>query len=184
MHIIGGPGSGESTCARQIGLRLGAHAIELDRIAYGPGGVKRTLAERSASVHDILGCHQFVTEGIYLWWIDDLLECADVIVWLDVPFRVAAWRTVSRHVRASLAGANQLPGIGRLLAFLRSSRRYYMEPLSGLPAGADDDGSVTRAQTARELARYTAKVVRDRSSASAQRIGYEWRGQEGRTRSP
>jgi adenylate kinase family enzyme len=160
VHIIGGPGSGKSTLARQLGLQLGAEVVELDQVAYGPGGAKRTLAERSASVRDILARPVWITEGIYLWWIEDLLCCADVIVWLDVSFRLAAWRIVTRHVRASLAGTNQHPGLRRLLAFLRGTYRYYAEPLSEAPAAADDDGAITRAHTARELGRYATKVVR------------------------
>jgi hypothetical protein len=138
--------------------------VELDQIAYGPGGVKRTLAERSAAVHDILARPAFVTEGIYLWWVDDLLQTADVIVWLDVPFRLAAQRIVARHVLASLAGTNQHPGLGRLLAFLRSAYRYYTEPLSNTPTEADDDGAVTRLHTARELGRYADQVLRKTSA--------------------
>jgi hypothetical protein len=141
--------------------------VELDQIAYGPVGVKRTLAERSAGVHDILALPGFITEGIYLWWVDELLQSADVIVWLDIPFRVAARRIISRHVHATLAGTNQHPGVGRLLAFLRNAYRYYAEPLSNTPAAADDDGAITRLQTARELGRYARKVVRQ-STAGGQ----------------
>lgn len=160
VHIIGGPGSGKSTLARQVGVQLGLDVVELDQIAYGPGGVKRTLAERTASVREIVARPTYITEGIYLWWIDDLLECADVIIWLDVSFRLAAWRIVARHVRASVAGTNRHPGIGRLLAFLRSTYRYYTEPFSEAPANADNDGAVTRAHTAYELGHHARKVVR------------------------
>src|SRR5690242_21563318 len=97
VHIIGGPGSGKSTLARQVRLELGAPVVDLDQIAYGPGGVKRTLAERSARLREILSRPTYITEGIYLWWVDELLQRADVIIWLDVPFRVAAWRIVARH---------------------------------------------------------------------------------------
>jgi hypothetical protein len=115
-------------------------------------------------MRDILAGPAFITEGIYLWWIDELLQSADVIVWLDIPFRVAAWRIVERHVRADLSGGNRHPGVGRLLAFLRSTYRYYREPSTQLPVAADDDGAVTQADTACELARYRAKVIRKRSS--------------------
>jgi hypothetical protein len=63
VHIIGGLGSGKSTLARQLGVRLGAHVVELDQIAYRPGGVKRTLAERSAGVDDIVALPGFISEG-------------------------------------------------------------------------------------------------------------------------
>ena len=34
----------------------------------------------------------------------ELLEAADIIVFLDLPWRVAYWRIITRHLRASLAG--------------------------------------------------------------------------------
>jgi hypothetical protein len=126
--------------------------------------VKRTLVERSAGVRDILALQGFISEGIYVWWVDELLRSADVIVWLDIPFRVAARRIVVRHVRASLAGTNQHPGVWRLVAFLRNAYRYYAEPLSNTPAEADDDGAIMRLHTARELGRYARKVVRQSSA--------------------
>jgi hypothetical protein len=101
-----------------------------------------------------------VTEGIYLWWIDDLLRSADAIVWLDLPWRIAAWRVVLRHITASLAGTNRHPGLGRLVRFLQSARRYYVDTTLRQPEAPDDDGAVTHAHTRLELRPSTNKVVR------------------------
>jgi hypothetical protein len=46
-------------------LRLGTPVVELDLVACKPRGVKWTLAERWAGVHEIGARPGFITEGIY-----------------------------------------------------------------------------------------------------------------------
>jgi hypothetical protein len=104
-----------------------------------------------------------VTEGIYLGWVEPLLERAEAIVWLDVPWRVAAWRIVTRHLAPSLAGKNEHAGWRRLAAFLADARGYYVGRRT--PDGPEDDGGLSRAATDRALAPYRAKVVRCRRLA-------------------
>jgi thymidylate kinase len=161
IHVIGGPGSGKTTLARQFAARLNAPAFDLDEIAYlGGAGPQRPLAERVADVAAIAAQPAWITEGIYLWWIEELLRSADAIVWLDVPWPVAAVRIVKRHARARLAGTNRHPGFGKLLRFLRSTRGYYLDPSLRPPA-------LSRALTARELAPCRSRVVRCTTSADA-----------------
>ena len=161
VHVIGGPGSGKTTFARKVAAGRTAASIDLDHLAYDQGaGAKRSLAERQASLASVLQRPDWITEGMYLWWIDDLLRDADTIVWLDVPFRIAAWRIVARHIRADLTGTNQHPGAARLLAFLRHVHSYYADTSLAPPVAPDDDGAVTRAHTAVELRAYQEKVLR------------------------
>ena len=106
----------------------------------------------------------WVTEGIFLWWTDDLLWSPELIVWLDLPWRIAARRIVARHARASLAGVNRHRDLRGLARFLRSTWAYYHGPPRP-PAAPDDDDVTSRAATARRLAPYAAKVVRCRRPA-------------------
>jgi len=52
-------------------------------------------------------------------------ERAKAIVYLSVPWRVAAYRILTRHVKLSLAGENRFPGLLCLYCFWRWSGRYY-----------------------------------------------------------
>lgn len=42
-----------------------------------------------------------------------------------MPWRVASYRIISRHIKATLAGNNRWPGWRRLYSFWRWSGRYY-----------------------------------------------------------
>ncbi len=163
VHIIGGAGSGKSTLARRLSVELGAPAYDLDCIAYeGGAGPKQSEAERRATVQRIAAEPKRVTEGIYLWWIEDLLCAADVNLWLDIPYHVAAWRIVRRHIAASLRGINRHPGWWRLARFIVATRSYYRRHTPVVPADACDDLAITRAATARALSPYRYKVVHSR----------------------
>lgn len=169
IHILGGPGSGKTTLARMLAASLGAPAYDLDTVGYEQGaGAKLPLQRRLSDVEEIGRQHVWITEGIYLWWVETLLERADVIVWLDVPWRVAAWRIIRRHALATLAGKNRHRGLRRLWRFLQNARRYDLGPFIQ-PAAPDDDAAVTRAATVDVLRRQSGKVVQLRTSRDVER---------------
>lgn len=160
IHVIGGPGSGKTTLARRLALVYGAPLVELDAVGYERGaGAKRLLVDKLEDVGTVADQPSWVTEGVFLWWTDALLHHADVIVWLDPAWRVAAWRLLLRHARASRAGTNRHPGLRRLFVFLRETRAYYCGAAID-PASLDDDGAVTRAGAERALLPFGAKVIR------------------------
>jgi MoxR-like ATPase len=164
IHIVGGPGSGKTTLARTLAATLDVPAYDLDNVGYEQGaGAKVPLGSRLANVEEIAWREAWITEGIYLWWTDTLLDRSDVILWLDVPWLVAAWRIVRRHVLASLQGKNQHRGLPQLWRFLRNTHRSYLGP-PVTPAAIDDDAAITRAATATALRRHEVKVVRLRTA--------------------
>jgi hypothetical protein len=166
IHIVGGPGSGKTTLAVRLGQWQGVPVYDLDAIAYeGGAGRKRALAARQADVERIAQTPGWVTEGIYLWWCDPLAEQADYIIWLDVPWRVAVYRIVRRHIVLSLAGTNRHPGVTKLARFAWGTRRYYLSDSRRRrePVDDNDDGAITCAATAQWLAPYANKVTRRRN---------------------
>ena len=150
IHIIGGPGSGKTTLAARLSAHLHIPCYELDTIGWEGGfGAERPPEARIADTARIATQAEWVTEGSFLGWTDELFHRADVIIWLDLPWRIAAWRIISRHARASLTGTNKHRGLIKLYRFLGSCREYYKSK-------ADEH---TREAAARYLTTYADKLV-------------------------
>jgi adenylate kinase family enzyme len=169
IHIIGGAGSGKTTLARRLAHRLDLPTYDLDAVAYQNGsGVKRPLEARQADIQIIADEPGWVAEGGYLWWTEPLTATADVVIWLDLPWRIAAWKVIKRHVQASLAGTNKHRGIRKLLRFVRWTRRYYTN--TSTRAEPDSDLAMSRAATAAMLLPYMRKVVQCRHPATVRNL--------------
>lgn len=158
VHIIGTGGSGKTTLAHQIANVLDAPCYELDSIGYTHHS-KRSLEERLHDVRQIAAQPQWVSEGAYLWWTDDLLQNADTIVWLDLHWLICYQRIVLRHIRADLAGNNAHPGFVNMLRFAGGKRSYYLNPTPAVPADPNDDAAMNRAAVAQVLASYSDKTI-------------------------
>jgi energy-coupling factor transporter ATP-binding protein EcfA2 len=76
VYIVGAGGSGKTTLARQLSRVMHTPPIELD---LDPTTDRDALAARD----------EWVVEGIFLYGIEPLLERAGLIVWLDLPARIA-----------------------------------------------------------------------------------------------
>lgn len=178
IHIIGGPGSGKTTLAHKIGSRLGIEVHELDLIAFtGPDYMQRELSERLTDVSSIASSPTWITEGIFTRWTDQLLECADIIVWLDqVSWGRSMWRTVIRFTRSALQEAKHRRGIGKFARFndytrhlqqlvqvFFFSRAYYSRSPS---AGRNQIES--RHSTVQHLVTYQGKVIHCNSEKGIQ----------------
>jgi adenylate kinase family enzyme len=171
IHIIGGPGSGKTTLARRLGAQLHLPVYDLDKIAFdGKAYVERPLEVRLGEVHAIATQAGWITEGIFLGWVDELLATADVIVWLDgLPWHTAMWRIVTRFVQGGWLEVRRQRGLDRFMRFrdyarntqqlvgvMFSSREYYHSAATNV---ADEARRVTRAATASQLHPYRAKVI-------------------------
>lgn len=161
---MGGPGSGKTTLARRVAALLGTAVHEMDWVGWERDtGRERTVPEKLERVRAICGQAAWVTEGTMLGWTDPLLRSADLAVWLDVPWPVAVWRMLLRHIRAERAGGNPHPGWRRLFRFIWYTRHYYLDLHPGPPVPPNGEGRATRARTAARLAALGEKGVRCRT---------------------
>jgi adenylate kinase family enzyme len=103
VAVIGTSGSGKTAFSRRIATAIGAPHVELDGLFHGPNW---TPAERDvfrARVSEAIAAPAWVTDGNYSSVLRDLIwSAADVVVWLDYPFRIVIWRLFLRTMRRGL----------------------------------------------------------------------------------
>jgi hypothetical protein len=161
VHIVGGAGAGKSTLAHRIGACLGAPIYHLDDLNFVDAtGRARPEGERAAEVERIAAEPAWVTDGIFLGWTDVLLQTADRVIWLDLPWYVALPRIVQRYIRSSVRGTNRYRGLGRLYRFLRWSAAYYRPMTPAQVDALNEEDPHSRAATARHLGPYANKLLR------------------------
>lgn len=151
IFIIGGPGSGKTTLGRRIAQQFHIPFYEIDLVGWENGaGAERPMDVRLRDVHEIAIQPDWVAEGWFPVWTDELQAAADQIVWLDLPWSIARWRIITRHMRASLTGTNKHRGLLKLYRFLGDAREFYTN---------QPPGQHSRAVAAKELQPYQSKVV-------------------------
>ena len=103
IAVLGTTGSGKTTFSRRVAAAIGAPHVELDGLFHGPDW---TPAERDvfrARVTAAIAGPAWVTDGNYSSFLRDLIwPAADLIIWLDYPFRIVIWRLFLRIMRRGI----------------------------------------------------------------------------------
>jgi adenylate kinase family enzyme len=96
--IIGSPGAGKSTLARDLGRILHMNVVHLDRVFWGHGWKKKPRKTRIDILQEIVQINdRWIIEGTYLGSSKPRLEAADTIIFLDTMALVCLYRIFKRH---------------------------------------------------------------------------------------
>lgn len=128
VHILGGCGGGKTTLAQEISAQFHIPHYELDimrpqNLDDAAFSIDAASLESARTIAEQPG---WVAESGALVWTDLLLQQANYIVVLEVPWLTAAYRIIRRHIIKSLQGTNRHPGLKRLYVFLKGERKYYL----------------------------------------------------------
>ncbi|MFS3128040.1 AAA family ATPase [Nocardioides sp. Bht2] len=97
--VAGVSGSGKTTLAGRIADAVGSPHTEIDALFHGPDWTPRP--EFLDDVAALIAQPAWVTEWQYTAVRAVLAAEAELLIWLDLPFRVTLWRVVRRTVRRS-----------------------------------------------------------------------------------
>src|SRR5262245_12427418 len=95
IHVVGGPGSGKTYVADLLGPHFSVPVCHLDyewidreRTGLLPEDLSGKLANMSSLVEEIAMRPAWVSEGAFLGWAEPLLQSADIVIWMRVPWHV------------------------------------------------------------------------------------------------
>jgi adenylate kinase family enzyme len=107
VSVIGGSSTGKTTLARALAEKLGVPHIELDALHHDAGWQEAPAEVLQARVEAALAAAPdgWVVDGNYHGKLGlSVLERADTVVFLDLPFWLTLRRVVRRTLRRSITG--------------------------------------------------------------------------------
>jgi adenylate kinase family enzyme len=106
IHIIGSVGSGKTTLARKLSLKLNIPFYELDNVVWArhpSGDIRRTEAGRDEYLETIIQSESWIVEGVHNEdWVASSFENADLIIFLDPRYSVRTYRIIKRFIMQKL----------------------------------------------------------------------------------
>lgn len=101
--IIGNSGSGKSWLARHLQTICKQELISLDDVIWQPGGfnIKRSEADVEQRLQDIAGQPRWIVEGVFGRLAERLIDAADVLIYLDMPWAVCEQSLLARGSESS-----------------------------------------------------------------------------------
>jgi adenylate kinase family enzyme len=114
IHIIGSVGSGKTTLARNLSVKLSIPYYEIDNIVWKRtknGDIRNSMEDRDSIFQTIIRKDHWIIEGVHYEWVSKSFEEADIILVLDVAKRKRRYRIIKRFIfqKIGIEKANYKP---------------------------------------------------------------------------
>ena len=102
ISVVGSTGTGKTTVARAISIRLNLPHIELDALYWGKNWTGVPDDVFRARVTDAIRAERWVVDGNYSRIRALVWDRADTVVYLDYAFGRVLWQLITRTIRRSV----------------------------------------------------------------------------------
>jgi adenylate kinase family enzyme len=123
--IIGNSGSGKTWLAQRL-APVDCEVIHLDHLFWMPDGFDRKRSKEAVDelIAQSKTNHSWICEGVFGELAERYFECADTLIWLDMPWELCHSRLEHRgsESKAHLDRAQSEEGLRKLLEW---ASRYY-----------------------------------------------------------
>lgn len=132
IHIIGSVGSGKTTLAKELSLKLNIPFYELDNIVWKrekSGDIRRTDEERKKYLNSIIHSETWIIEGVHNEdWVANSFYNAELIIFLDIEYPIRTYRIIKRFVlqKFKLEESNYKPTL-KIFFNMFKWNRYFEE---------------------------------------------------------
>ncbi len=106
IYILGNSASGKSNLSKRLSKVLHIKSYDLDDIFWSKKfSVRRDKKKALSMFNALTKKKRWIIEGVYSSYAKIGVGKADLVIWLDYPFHVIAWRLLKRQLakRVSLA---------------------------------------------------------------------------------
>ena len=110
ISIIGGPGTGKTTLANNLGNELKIPVYHIDGIHYKENWVSRDKEERDKIILGKVNNEKWILDGTYRSTLEQRLEKSDLIIFLDYSTLAKANGILSRYFKYKGKEKKEIPG--------------------------------------------------------------------------
>lgn len=98
--IVGCPGAGKSTLAKQLAKVTGLPLVHLDKLYWLPGWQRPDSATWQKTIEGLVSRRAWIMDGNYSGTLEQRLASADTLIHLDYP----TWLCLCRVIRRTIGG--------------------------------------------------------------------------------
>ena len=163
VAIIGSPGAGKTTLAKNMNRILKIKIYHLDRLLWKTRWQSIDRPTRIDTMESVIRENQWIIEGMYIDSSVPRLNEADTIIFLDTPIIVCLWRVIWRHYKDRGQFRRDIPEqsvdklnprrIYKLLVFPIQDRKKLKQKLRTYK-----DKQIIRLQSSNEVAGFLAQL--------------------------
>ena len=110
ISIIGGPGTGKTTLAINLGNELKLPIYHMDQIAHLPNWIKRTKEERDKIILDKINENKWVIDGTYKGTLESRIKKSDLVIFLNYSTLSKISGIIKRYIKGRGKEKRELPG--------------------------------------------------------------------------